>query len=578
MVRWGYDLDTEVDKYYFKPLAHDANPDIDMAIRVPAEMLQNYKNMKITGIEFFNDWPVYLPDYVFITKPGTDYLVKQNTDLAPTVGWKNVYFPEPFVITGEELFVGIGRKGLMGSPYSPNDLEEDGSWIRAMIDSKQWEHIPDFYHPWPIRFIIEGENLPTDVRLCQSKVEYGDASVKFETHVVNRCSGALTSYTIKWDIDGKVNGIRTIETSLASNMSEPFVIDIPSDMPGYYHTLTLDVVSVNGEDDDIPANSHLVYEYTSSATYYPRTMVLENYVGTWCPYTPRAYAMAEKMYNKYPDNFLSIAIHRNFIPEIPNDVGEPYNYSEYIVQYDSTPTIIRNRTKQSNNLDEVYTVMEEQKYYGAAKVYANAVFASTDETSVKVRTSCTYGFTDDVDFRIAYVVVEDNVGPYNQSNAYTDPTSWDNYDGYLDEWFKKGSPVEMLFNDVARGIYPGLNGLDGSVPTSVVAGQPYEYEYTLELPDNIQDKKNIRIVTLLIDNKSGEIMNADQTKVIIETDIPGDANNDGVVDSKDTDAIVRYVMAGDIKGFNFKNADVNGDNKINAADIVEVMNIIKTNK
>ena len=47
---------------------------------------------------------------------------------------------------------------------------------------------------------------------------------------------------------------------------------------------------------------------------------------------------------------------------------------------------------------------------------------------------------------------------------------------------------------------------------------------------------------------------------------------------KDVDVVIRYIMYGDIKGFNFKNADVNGDNKINAADIVEVVNIIKPNK
>ena len=56
------------------------------------------------------------------------------------------------------------------------------------------------------------------------------------------------------------------------------------------------------------------------------------------------------------------------------------------------------------------------------------------------------------------------------------------------------------------------------------------------------------------------------------------ANNDNDVDNKDVDVVMRYIMYGDIKGFNFKNADVNGDNKINAADIVEVMNIIKPNK
>ena len=532
LIRWGYDLDTEVEKFYFQVVGHPADPDIDFAIHVPAEMLQNYNNQEITGIEFYTDG-TYSPDYVFITKPGTDYLRKQPTNLAPAAGWKHIYFSEPFEITGEELFIGIGRKGECGSPYSPKDLdEEDGSWIRVMVDNKQWEHIKDNTHPWPIRFFIEGEDFPKDVRLCQSKMEYEESFLKLRTNVVNRCPEALTSYTIKWDVDGKVNGTKAIETSMASNMSEVLNLEIPSDLIGYYHTLTVDVTSVNGEEDGVPANSHLVYDFTSSETCYPRTIVLENYVGIWCPYTPRAYAMVEKLYNKYPNNFLSIDVHRYSDPELQDDpIGEPYNYSDNIERYTASPTTICNRTKYTNTLDIVYPVMEEQKDFGAAKVFANAVFASTDKTSVKVKTSSTFGFSDNIDFRIAYVVVEDNVGPYKQSNAYTDPTYWDNYDGFMDEWFKKGSPVEMFFNDVARGIYPGLNGLEGSVPASVEKGKAYEYEYTFDLPDNIQDKKNISIVTLLIDNKSGEIINADKTAVI-EGELPDIFVEDAVVYEK----------------------------------------------
>lgn len=66
--------------------------------------------------------------------------------------------------------------------------------------------------------------------------------------------------------------------------------------------------------------------------------------------------------------------------------------------------------------------------------------------------------------------------------------------------------------------------------------------------------------------------------VEMDSDILGDANNDGKVDVDDIDAIIRYIMEGDDEGFNFKNADVNGDEKINAADIVEVVKIIKANK
>ena len=55
--------------------------------------------------------------------------------------------------------------------------------------------------------------------------------------------------------------------------------------------------------------------------------------------------------------------------------------------------------------------------------------------------------------------------------------------------------------------------------------------------------------------------------------IPGDANNDAEVDSKDVEATVGYIMEGKTENFIFKNADVKTDGKINAADIVTVINI-----
>lgn len=65
-----------------------------------------------------------------------------------------------------------------------------------------------------------------------------------------------------------------------------------------------------------------------------------------------------------------------------------------------------------------------------------------------------------------------------------------------------------------------------------------------------------------------------QNIVEMESTKPGDANNDTNVDSKDIDATIDYIMEGKTKDFIFKNADVKVDNKINAADIVKIVNLI----
>ena len=74
----------------------------------------------------------------------------------------------------------------------------------------------------------------------------------------------------------------------------------------------------------------------------------------------------------------------------------------------------------------------------------------------------------------------------------------------------------------------------------------------------------------------------DALDIIYEADIPipsilGDANGDGMLTEADVKAISDYIMGHGSKGlFSEKNADVNGDQKINAADIVKLLNMMPT--
>ena len=52
---------------------------------------------------------------------------------------------------------------------------------------------------------------------------------------------------------------------------------------------------------------------------------------------------------------------------------------------------------------------------------------------------------------------------------------------------------------------------------------------------------------------------------------PGDANGDGVVNDEDIEAVVHYIMTGDTTNFVIENANVNGDDKVDVADIVLIL-------
>lgn len=64
----------------------------------------------------------------------------------------------------------------------------------------------------------------------------------------------------------------------------------------------------------------------------------------------------------------------------------------------------------------------------------------------------------------------------------------------------------------------------------------------------------------------------------IISDIPGDANSDWEVNAADIDAIAHYITTGDTEGFVFDNADVDDDGKVNASDIVLIINKVNASE
>ena len=57
----------------------------------------------------------------------------------------------------------------------------------------------------------------------------------------------------------------------------------------------------------------------------------------------------------------------------------------------------------------------------------------------------------------------------------------------------------------------------------------------------------------------------------------GDADNDGIVDNNDIDEIASYIMSRDTNNIRFLNADMNGDNEVNVADLVLLINLCSFN-
>lgn len=599
-VNWSYCLSDKSTMDFAQHCNTLLRNNIEFAIHVPSDMVTPYTNQKITSIQYYT--PVNIttdaPNYVFITKPGTDYLVKQETTETIEGQWVNVKLQEPLTITGEELFVGVGQVANFCVYFTDMDVQEmDGFWMREMgpdmnynFDTdlapgtwmNQAERFPNWAHPIAVRFVIEGEDFPNDLKICNVLGTEKDGKPVLTATVVNRSPELVKTYSINWTIDDKETGTKIIETSMIPNGHEEMILDLPSSITATRsHVIKFEVTAINGKEDGVPANSNIEFEFSLPVTSaYSRRIVMEEVSGTWCGWTPRAIETMRQMQKHYPDNFIAIAIHCNGENLYGTEqMADADNYQHILNKFDSYPSsLICRQTKMDPNLPETEDYTTANKSNAVATMNLSVSTDAEDASKVIVKTDTRFGFNDEVNgrYRYAYVVLEDGVGPYVQSNAYSNQPEMSAPDDYLNVWTKLGDKVDMLHDNVARGIYPDVNGVNGSVPASIKKGQSYNYEYSLALPTNVLNKDNVRIVALLIDNWTGEIINAADCKIGESSSyvIPGDVNGDGVVNVTDIVATVNYIMEKPSDGFNKEAADLNGDGEINVTDIVKMVTII----
>lgn len=571
-VHWDYCGNYDCPEYLKSGIvAGWGNCDVEHAIRIPADQLVAYKRSRIFAIEFQSDGYIENDVYVFIATSNTDYLVRQPVTMKIIDGvWTRVELSQPYIITGEELYVGIGRHGKMDAFWDKSSIAENGCWGRVMGEKeregfepgvwyKGWNH-PDWNHPLLIRAIIEGEDLPTDIVIASSELlnnnkqhtkeknintahtevkatniqkddrffnytidNMGNYSVsqpaapiaqapqkrasavyQMRLKLRNRTPRLVKQITLDWSIDGNKQEPFIVETALLTNHEDVVYVDLPNNIAGRHHTVNFNVSDVDGEPDVIQANSNVEDNYSMAATYFPRKIVMEEATGTWCGYCPSGIATIEKMNERYPDNFIAIAIH-------DDEMRPTEEYANlFFPMVSGFPSARINRSYWCDGLWPFD--LDETKDQGEAIIKADAEFIP--DNKVTVNTETTFGFSDNgsTEYRIAYVVVEDNVGPYYQANYYSDPDAVDDPYNLMNWWVHQNFYVEMTYNDVARIIYD-YDGIAGQLPKEITKGETYKCQYALTLPDNIQNAKNLKIVTLLIDTRTGEILNADRTTI-----------------------------------------------------------------
>ena len=273
-VTWDY-CHTDGENPYMGLGSAASDNNMEYAIFIPAEELNAYIGCKITQIEMYSTYRARNEDggddyqYVFVTKQGTDYLVKQPYKVVRGK-WNTVELERPYIITGEAIFVGIGKHHIMHVEFTDDTYLPNALWARAMgkdygciWEPEKWDNLGKnrlYGHPFPLRFTIEGNNVPQGAVIRELAVAEGDG-VNIQAVVRNRSLNIVKSYTVSWTTDDEQTGTQTFETNLLPNTTETISIPLPTSLGTGHHAVTFDIPTLDGQENALkglnPPTIHL---------------------------------------------------------------------------------------------------------------------------------------------------------------------------------------------------------------------------------------------------------------------------------------------------------------------------------
>jgi hypothetical protein len=374
---------------------------------------------------------------------------------------------------------------------------------------------------------IKRETMPTYALMGEPfsatfTITNSDATESINTIDVLYSPASGTAMTVSHTMSTPVEPGATVTETI-----DGFVCDVEGETVFSTYTLS----AVNGEPN---LSGSYTYNYMLCASeIIPRNVVMEETTSITCGYCPRGLVAFDYLNEKYPDgSWIGISIHTNDLLYTPA-------YADYITKVGtSTPRCTVNRDF-SSSIGVYYLTMEDtylqrRAYPATVSISASAEPQSPDDpTHVTVKSSARFLFDRSNEYRFAYTVTENNVGPYPQYNYYSGYTS--------DEggWEKKGSSVATIFSDIPRDgtIYAGV---EGSLPEQITAGEVYTTEQSIDVSD-VEDLSNAYVTVMVIDASTLEMANAVRIPLLaVTSDCPE-------VSNADANAVTVSVISGAIR-------------------------------
>lgn len=478
--------------------------------------------------------------------------------------WHEVMFDQKVELNSsfEGLFVGYNYKQKSNNyPIGVSSKVEGPFYIYANIPASKGGNGEDWYqinsggYGLSIQLIVEGDFAPNAVR----PLDFGEFTVvkgKSKNVAVSlwNIGSKLTSIDYTIALDGKAGAEQHLDFGKDFGLGGTHSVEIPfaaaSELGA--STVTLTITKVNGEENACVKNSATGTLYTVEREFVKRS-VAEQFTGTGCGNCPSGHVAMHNMHNLYGDQFIGIALHQF------NQSDPMYNAS-YDLGFTGAPQCMVNR---SSGILMPYEQMPEVlkaslNEIALAEVTVAGTFAEED---TKVNATASVESLVAGDYNIAFMLTADGLTgttkSWKQSNYFCKGGGRYNSQASMPDDLKflwdMGSSYVETYNDVLIASSYVSSNNKATLPT-LVANGTVSSEYTMKMPTKVALKKALKlnqiyVVALLLDKKTGAIVNAGRARVTGSTGI------ENVNNSSEATVVARYnvngvQIAAPVKGIN----------------------------
>ena len=379
--------------------------------------------------------------------------------------------------------------------------------------SENWNHYGPSNGNVCLRIFLKGDRLP-ESNCIPLELKLPDSATpgkefRFGLSFTNASPKEVGEIEVEYQVgnDDMATTVYRFDTPVAPNGRGVAELTATTMQDDFSLPVTARITRVNG-NDNANADRTVTSSFPCTNGLFMRKVVSEKLTGQHCGYCPRGIVAFDYVRETVGDRFIGIEVHNYdsnnlYVPDYENML------SHFGRAYSGAPSLTVNRnTELTTSADKspLYNAFR-QEYTEASQYGINVCFEeSATAGCLDVTASVTSAYdASGLDYAVTFAVTEDHVKGQQYNNYNTNVG--------LPEWNGLGTIVNWYYDGVARSLHENWDGIPGSVPTDMKAGVPYKHTVTGFSLGKTSDKMMANVVAMLIDRKTGIIVNADMVHI-----------------------------------------------------------------